>query len=299
MEENPYPNMDNQFSQEPRPAPAKSVIFSVVFTRLLLICCVLLFGIIVGMKVSDYFHGRYFERQEMALLNQAQGQMAMQTNRSPQMGPPQNYSAQPQPSPLLPPAPPASSQPAYPGTPAPAYTAPSPPQIPVTATTQQPTQDGGGMNDQLAALRQEREMVSQRFERLNSGGGSEPPASSPSTPTGYRPSTITSSPAPTNRYDPDEGLTPEELRLRDSPAIAKVTSYNAGWGYITLNAGSNNNLSPDSELAVRRGHKVLGLVKISELYEKDSEAELIGRWRRDTEAPKPQAGDDLLPYPPF
>ncbi|MEM1297203.1 MAG: hypothetical protein AAGH89_17695, partial [Verrucomicrobiota bacterium] len=65
--------MDNEFSQMTTgQPPSRNAVFSVAFTRLLLISCVLLFGIIVGMKVSDYFHGRYFERQERDMLAEAQ-----------------------------------------------------------------------------------------------------------------------------------------------------------------------------------------------------------------------------------
>ncbi|MEM1295427.1 MAG: hypothetical protein AAGH89_08675, partial [Verrucomicrobiota bacterium] len=152
---------------------------------------------------------------------------------------------------------------------------------------------------ELQALRQERELVSKRFEQINSGnGGSSQSMTVQSTPVPSPSSSPIFAPSPP-RYNPDEGLTPEQIRLRDSPAIAKVTSFNSGWGYITLNAGSENNLTQGRELAVRRGGEVLGLVKISAIYENDSEAELIGRWRRDLESPRPEAGDDLLPYPLF
>lgn len=152
---------------------------------------------------------------------------------------------------------------------------------------------------ELQALKQERELVSKRFEQINSGNGGSAPQSMPvqSTPAPSSSSSMTAPSPP--RYNPDAGLTPEQIRLRDSPAIAKVTSYNSGWGYVTLNAGSENNLTQGRELAVRRGGEVLGLVKISAIYENDSEAELIGRWRRDLEVPRPEAGDDLLPYPLF
>ena len=55
--------MENEFTH-PAPDPrGRKPGFSVTFTRLLLIVCVMLFGVIVGMKVSDYFHGRYFQRR--------------------------------------------------------------------------------------------------------------------------------------------------------------------------------------------------------------------------------------------
>ena len=134
-------------------------------------------------------------------------------------------------------------------------------------------------------------MVKQRFERLNSSGGASNSAGAPASTAIPRPSVP--------RTNPDAGLSPEEIRIRNSPAIAKVTSFDPDWGYLTINGGTENNLTQGLELAVRRGHELLGLVKISQIYENDSEAELIGRWRRDKEMLKPRPGDDLLPYSPF
>tara|TARA_R110002096_G_scaffold4501_33_gene21276 strand:- start:301 stop:1194 length:894 start_codon:yes stop_codon:yes gene_type:complete len=297
--------MDNEFSQMTTgQPPSRNTVFSVAFTRLLLVSCVLLFGIIVGMKVSDYFHGRYFERQERGMMAQAQPQAV-----------PQNYNGQYAPAqgsqiPSAPVVQGGSVQPISPtGAPNVATTTILPPaglgQPARQATpgyppsTPQKTAVASSSATELQALKQERELVSKRFEQINSGNtnSSQPqPGVAQSAPAPPKPS-LGGSSAP--RYDPDEGMTPEEIRLRDSPAIAKVTWSDSSYNFVTIDAGSQNNLSEGRELAVRRGGQILGLVKISAVYEKDSEAELIGRWRRDLEVPRPVAGDDLLPYPPF
>ncbi len=139
--------------------------------------------------------------------------------------------------------------------------------------------------------------MSQRFEQLNQGGGSEAPSRQPG---GFSPG---ASPSADERALLEEKqraqLSQAQRRIRDAPAIASVKQYDADWQFVVINGGQRRNLEPGRELAVRRGHEILGLVRLDEVLEEESIGELVGAWRRDKNLAKPEAGDDVITYPLF
>jgi len=94
-------------------------------------------------------------------------------------------------------------------------------------------------------------------------------------------------------------LSQAEIRVRDAPAIAQIREYDSDWHFVVLDGGEERNIKEGTQLAVRRGHSILGLIKVDEVLEQESVAELQGDWRADTQAPKPRRGDDVITYPLF
>ena len=94
-------------------------------------------------------------------------------------------------------------------------------------------------------------------------------------------------------------ISQEKEKVRDAPAVARVKKYDSDWHFIVLDGGVRRNLKKGRQLAVRRGHEVLGIVEVDEVMEDESIAELVGKWRVDPKAAKPQSGDDVIAYPLF
>lgn len=253
-------------------------------------------GGLLGMKVSDYFHGRYFDQRfaklfempvELAATQPAPVELTIPAPVSPPAAVPAAA------------APPAADQPAI------SYPPPSTGVAAAKPAASAPT--GTDVSSELEALRQERQLVSQRFEELSSAraktAGPKPgkaPASSESVPGARLPS---SSPSFGNLGTPREAaagtLTPEEQRIRGAPAIARVREYDPDWHFVVLDGGKERNIATGTQLAVRRGHQILGLIRVDEVEDNESVAELLGNWRVDAQGPKPQKGDDVVTYPLF
>lgn len=260
----------------PRAAPAKRRAPRVPVTGMVLSftgTAILLIGILLGMKLSDYFHGRYFEQRFSRLFDM------------PDL-PPGPATVTPELTVAATPSPSLASEPL------PSRTSAAPPSAP----------DFGG---ELEALRQERQLVSQRFEQLNSPGGA---ASAPAAPSPMQPAARPETQLPSARSPlgdllasapSNPQLTPEQIRVRDAPAIAHVRQYDADWHFVVLDGGKERNIAEGTQLAVRRGHEILGLIKVDEVLENESVAELVGTWRTDAQATKPLRGDDIVTYPLF
>lgn len=306
-----------------------------IFTRSLLLISVLMFGIIIGMKVSDYFHaqgpkggGAGTETVELA-----QGEIKSPTE-------PASVATQPNPFPS------------------------TSPELLAKLNYTGGSGINGGTGDEavqknwadLEALSQERELLNKRYESVM--GSSRPPTSSAAgSSLGSDPglgsgnslgsasnlnsgSSLSSDPnsisiiegealalAEAARRDKlagggasqpllppgsssskpllppssknSDGLSATEKRVRDAPSLAKVTEYNQDYQFIVLDGGARRNLSVGSKLAVRRGHEVLGLVEVEDVFEDESSAKLTGPWAVKRDMPRPQVGDDLIQYPLF
>ncbi len=80
------------------------------------------------------------------------------------------------------------------------------------------------------------------------------------------------------------------------PALAKVIEYDAEWAILVLSGGSENNISVEMRLAVRRGTEILGFIKVTEVEANQSIAELMSPNKFSPTARKPQPGDDIIAF---
>jgi hypothetical protein len=241
----------------------------------------LLAGLLLGMRISDYQHGRYFEKRFGKLFD------VPDTAHEPMLVEPATSR-----SPIASASVPSPSGPVIDSSPAPAR-----PSLPdaghqASAWSTPPVSGNSDFDGELAALRQERQMVSQRFEQLNSSRTNPALASAGRSQTGAALADLPAAP-------PVPDLTPEQLQIRDAPAIARVREYDPDWHFVVLDGGKERNLTEGTQLAIRRGHELLGLIRVDEVLERESVAELQGPWRADSQAPKPRRGDDAVTYPPF
>jgi len=145
----------------------------------------------------------------------------------------------------------------------------------------------------------------QRFESLSGPAGTAPAPvpGAPAAPESFLPpagSPSSSSESRTPAYlPPRTTLTPAQQRIREAPSLGKVMEYDTDWHFVVISCGANHNLTQSQQLAIRRGHEILGLVRLDEVLPDESIANLEGAWKVDAQAPKPQVGDDVLTYPPF
>lgn len=289
----PSPKTQGMESQAARPERERErgqwrshFVFGPGFTQVLLLVCILMLGIVIGMKVSDYFHERHMERAELALYRAGQGTR------------------------------PPETAPATPATPP----APQPP-IPVAAVPPVPTAEiarltppteaapSGKTNpdysEELALLQQERDLMRQRFDTLKQPAASVAPEPKGSpVPSGAtsglpEPRPAASQPVSGPAAPAKQEISAAEQRIRDAPALGKVLEYDADWHFVVINCGSQHNLEAGRKLAIRRGGTLLGLIHLDEILPQQSVAELEGAWKTDPKALKPQPGDDVLTFPPF
>ncbi len=96
------------------------------------------------------------------------------------------------------------------------------------------------------------------------------------------------------------GATAEfEKQIKAAAPVGKVTAFNAQWGFVQIDSGKDRNIKEGSKFAVRRGASIVGYVKVTEVNDKSSIAELTSRNKYSETARKPQAGDDLITWPLF
>ncbi|MEM9481032.1 MAG: hypothetical protein AAGA58_15375 [Verrucomicrobiota bacterium] len=90
-------------------------------------------------------------------------------------------------------------------------------------------------------------------------------------------------------------LTDEQRKIRDLPEIGEVVEANSEWNVVRINAGAGQNLSGGITLAVRRGHYIIGDLKIEEVDENSSIGSMITKTLRPGMTVR--LGDSVLPYP--
>jgi hypothetical protein len=310
----------------------RSPIFSLFFTRALLVLCVLLLGFIIGFNVNEkqtyYSQERFLLRQEERLLAdkmlQDQEQLllqqksqvvasapgyqptvgvpspatAQQAYQQPvQVQPQPNYAAQPQPNPTAP----------YQPAPVPAQIEPATPRQPLSSAN-------ADLDRQLAAIREEREFIGKQFAdmSLNNGGGPKAPPiqPQPAQPAQAQQPGVAPEADGSNssafligpeqiQLEEKKPVSAAEQRIIDAPAVAKVVKYDADWLFVVLDGGSTRNIVSDQKFAVRRGGELICIVQVDEVDIDHSTADLIGPVRHKPDAPKPQEGDDVIGYPLF
>ena len=88
-------------------------------------------------------------------------------------------------------------------------------------------------------------------------------------------------------------------KVRNAPSIGEVLSYNRDWGFVTFNAGSDNNVSEGDRFSVRRGAEILGIVKVKEVFPDQAIATLVTPTDKFADRANPQAGDEIILFDPF
>jgi len=92
----------------------------------------------------------------------------------------------------------------------------------------------------------------------------------------------------------EERIARLKQQVVNSPALAKVLSYDKSWGILVFDAGRANGVAKDQRFAVRRGDAILGWVTVDEVEEGQSIARLVTKNRDNDTDLKPAAGDDLI-----
>lgn len=293
----------------------RSTIFSVYFTRTLLLLCVLLLGVLIGINVNEkldqYGRDRQLTREEEDLLARMKVnhlRSEQELVQSPDTAVAQPPTAEPETIPVVAPAP----QPVVPPSPSPS---PAPPEIPSLGAGVQPgvgvaaapTEDAQ-FNEEFALLQAKREEMERKFADMSVtpgvarpgqpgdpaagiGGGPEADAGGPSA--------FAILPEQLVVEETTTQITPAQQKILDQPGLAKVVEYNTEWQFVVLDAGSRSNISSGRKLAVRRGSKIVGIVEVDEVDEQSCTAELMGRDKSDPKVPKPEPGDDVIAYPLF
>jgi hypothetical protein len=90
-----------------------------------------------------------------------------------------------------------------------------------------------------------------------------------------------------------------EKKIKNTPAIGNIVSYDEGWNLVTINAGTSNGVKKDQRYSIRRGADLLGIIKISEVFPNVANANIVTNNRAFDGALKPKAGDDIISYDPF
>ena len=191
------------------------------------------------------------------------------------------------------------------------------PVIPETTPTPSPqpapmtSQGNANFDQQLQALRAEREMLSRQFEHLNTGAApdtlAQPAPGPPVIPRTEEANPniggpVDARPIASEEIEMEETaarVTPAEQRIIDAPALAKVANYNSDWQFIVHDGGSERNIRKGQKFAVRRGSEIVCTIQVSDVDVSSATADLLGRAKNDPKSPKPQQGDDVIGYPLF
>jgi hypothetical protein len=73
---------------------------------------------------------------------------------------------------------------------------------------------------------------------------------------------------------PPPPTTPRQRMIAAAPVLAKVTEYQKEFGFVVINAGSKRKLEKDMTFAIRRGSAIIGRIKVTEVNDEGSVADL-------------------------
>jgi len=92
-------------------------------------------------------------------------------------------------------------------------------------------------------------------------------------------------------------LSPLQQKIKAAVAIAEVAGVNDEWGFVTINAGTNQMVEAGIVFAIRRDSYIVGRIKIASV-EDDS---AVGDIEPNSIAPghRIEAGDSVISYPIF
>jgi hypothetical protein len=69
-------------------------------------------------------------------------------------------------------------------------------------------------------------------------------------------------------------LTPQQRRVREAPAIGKVSEYQHQYGFVVVTAGANRKLEKDMAFALRHEGSIVGRIKITEVDQNSAVGDL-------------------------
>jgi hypothetical protein len=73
---------------------------------------------------------------------------------------------------------------------------------------------------------------------------------------------------------PPPAMTPRQRVISAAPVLAKVTEYQKEFGFVVINAGAKRKLEKDMTFAIRRGGSIIGRIKVTEVTDEGSVADL-------------------------
>jgi hypothetical protein len=133
----------------------------------------------------------------------------------------------------------------------------------------------------------EQELLNQMAQSQGTAGALPPPSGRPALPAtnpyaspagsraGSMPSATTLPPG-MNPADlaPPPAPTPRQRMIAAAPVLAKVTEYQKEFGFVVINAGAKRKLEKDMTFAIRRGSAIIGRIKVTEVTDEGSVADL-------------------------
>ncbi|MEZ0276703.1 MAG: hypothetical protein ACAH88_17475 [Roseimicrobium sp.] len=143
---------------------------------------------------------------------------------------------------------------------------------------------GGNPQDVVA---REQQLLEQMSRNQGAGGNIPPPLGRPAAPAGYPmandvargsagsiPGAMTPPPGmnPSNIAPPP--MSPRQRMISAAPVLAKVTEYQKEFGFVVINAGTKRKLEKDMTFAIRRGSAIIGRIKVTEVSDEGSVADL-------------------------
>lgn len=95
-----------------------------------------------------------------------------------------------------------------------------------------------------------------------------------------------------------EELTPIQKKIREAPAIGKVTDVKEGLGFVVINAGSSKGIEKGSRFNIRRDKFIVAEVEINEVVDADNS---IGNIDSSKKPPgiSIRKGDEVIGHPIF
>jgi hypothetical protein len=146
-----------------------------------------------------------------------------------------------------------------------------------------------GVNSQDLVAGREQQLLEQMSRNQGDPNNIPPPLGRPSTPSraGYpNPNdvargsagsipgamTLPSGMNPSNIAPPP--MSPRQRMISAAPVLAKVTEYQREFGFVVINAGTKRKLEKDMTFAIRRGSAIIGRIKVTEVSDEGSVADL-------------------------
>ena len=178
----------------------------------------------------------------------------------------------------------------------------SAPVAPLTTTTPSPTtlanavdlSEVARIKAELDALRRENALIEARASKAAGGAASNGSAAAAATPAPA--GTLGGAPAL-----PSDDPKVQALRqqILNASAIGKVVAYLTEFDRVAIEGGTERNIKVDDTFAVRRGHEIMGYLKVEEVDQGSCLAKLTSKNAESETARKPQAGDDVIKWPLF
>ena len=178
--------------------------------------------------------------------------------------------------------------------------------IPLDTSSAEVDPELARLQARLKALEEESALYQQKFNQMKSGGSA--PVAKPVQSGTLREVLNQADRGASSSLPPKQATTSSvqssanaefEKQIRNAPAAGKVIAFNPDWGFVQINAGKNRNISEGTRFAVRRGVSIVGYVKVTQVSDKMSIAELTSRNEFSETARKPKPGDDVISWPLF